>query len=389
MKILVICEPGIYGAFRIVEWLVHYLIEQKQEVHLAYSDRRDSEDLQKLVAFVRKSGGRCLNLGVGNAPECRDLPALYRLWALAREIRPTVIHAHSAKAGVLGRLLWCLGIRAKFFYTPHAYYGLAPRPGLMPLFFNAMEQLLGGIGTTITYSEDDQRFGLESIGVPPDQMRLIRNPLDGEVFHPACAEERRAAREKFGLPQDAIVLGMIGRLTFQKDPLALYHALAPVLVENPRVMLFHVGSGELDEEVAVAARGLGSQVVRCGFLDSPAVFYHAVDGVALTARYEAAWALVLLEAMASGLPLIVTSAPGLSDIGDAGLSHCWAVPRGQSARLTDAIKAWADDLPRHRANNHRQFVLARHSIESTFGVLLATYWSATASSIATRLAEYA
>jgi len=371
MKVLIVSEPGMNGSFRIVEGLVRYLIEKNHEVHLAYSDRRDG-DPGRLVSFVREHGGESLNLGVGNVPEPRDLVALWRLWALARRVRPAVIHVHSSKAGVLGRALPWLGIRAKFFYTAHGYYGLAPRPGLMPHIFNTVERVLGSTGTTVALSQGEERFALDQLRVPPEKVRLISNPVNGETFHPASSEERHAARAELGLPQEAIVLGMMTRLVFQKDPLAIYRALAPLLASHPHLVLFHVGRGELEAEVDAAARAFGSRVVRWRYLDQPAIFHCAVDALVLTSRYEGLPS-VILEALASGLPVITTLAPGASHFAEAGLSHVWGAALNDPVALTNAIQMWLDDLPRQRPSNHRLWVLERYSVENTLGVLLKAY----------------
>jgi glycosyltransferase involved in cell wall biosynthesis len=380
MRVLIVSEPGMSGQFQIVEGLAHYLIEQKHEVHLGYSDRRGREHL-RLVSFVSEHGGECLNLSVGNAPEPRDLFALWRLWVLARRVRPEVVHVHSAKAGALGRALQWLGIRAQFFYTPHGYY-LAPRFGVMPHLFNAVERVLGSIGTTIALSPGEQRFALERLRLPPGKLRLIPNPVSGETFHPPSAEERRAARAELGLPQDAIVLGMMGRLAFQKNPVAIYRALPPLLANHPRLILFHVGRGDLEAEVENAARELGSQIVRRSYLERAAIFFCAVDALALTSRYEGLPAVVL-EALAADLPVITTIAPGVSHFADAGLSHWWEAPLDDRAALTHAVRLWLEDMPRKRPSNHRQSVLERYSVENTLGVLLAAYRAALAGQSAT------
>ena len=143
------------------------------------------------------------------------------------------------------------------------------------------------------------------------------------------------------------------------------------------LLLFHVGRGELEAEVDMAARELGSKVVRCPYLDPPTVFFRAVDALVLTSRYEGLPSVVL-EALAADLPVITTLAPGVSHFADAGLSHFWGAPLDDPVALTNAIQMWLDDLPRERPSNHRSWVLERYSVENTLGLLLATYRAAVA-----------
>ena len=375
MRILIVVEPGIDGVFRHVEGLIHHLLAEQQEVHLAYSDRRGSANLEKLTALVTRSGGECLNLRVGNAPGLGDPSALARLWSLARRLRPDIVHGHSSKAGVLVRTLPLLGIRARFFYSPHAYYGLAPRPGKAVHFYNAVERLFGRVGTTLNISNDEAAFATGTLKIPRGKIRVIHNPVDTAVFRPATPEERRQRRAVLGLPEDAVVLGALGRLSFQKDPQTLYRAIAPVLRARKDVLLCHCGQGELDGELQLLARELGiaERVVRKAYFDEPAGFYQALDGFAVTSRYEAGWPIVVLEALATDLPLIVSDAPGTTDIGAAGLSHCWTAPAGQVAHFSAALEAWLADRPAGRSSNHRPTAIERFSPAKAFGGILAAY----------------
>ena len=89
------------------------------------TERGEGQHLDRQLDRVRAADGRLLNLGVRNAPQPRDLPAVARLRAMIRKVRPDVVHAHSSKAGALVRglgLFGMLGHRAQVFYTPHSYY---------------------------------------------------------------------------------------------------------------------------------------------------------------------------------------------------------------------------------------------------------------------------
>lgn len=374
MRILIVVEPGVDGVFRHVEGLVHFLLAEGETVHLAYSDRRGSAGLVKLVETVLESGGECLNLGVSNAPEPRDIPALVRLWRFAKRLRPDVIHGHSSKAGVLTRALACLGISARFFYHPHAYYGLTPRKGdRRALLYNTIESVAGRIGTTVNISHDETSFARTNLRLPAERIRTIHNPVDARAFTPADAAERAHWRRQLGLPEHGKVLGFIGRISFQKDPQTLYRSLAPVFAAHAELTLFQVGKGDLDDELRALSRELkiDARIVRMPYLDEPRCFYKAVDALAVTSRYEAGWPIVVLEALASDLPMIVSEAPGTSDIGQAGLSHCWTARAEDVNGFTSAIRAWLSDGP--RVSNHREVALARFSPEKCFGAVLAEY----------------
>jgi glycosyltransferase involved in cell wall biosynthesis len=375
LRILIVIEPGIDGAFRHVEGLVRFLMDCGQEVHIAYSDRRGSKELLQLVELV-ESRGRTLNLGVSNQPSPRDLTALLRLRRFAGEIKPDIIHGHSSKAGILSRSLSFLGIKAAYFYTPHAYYGLAQRPGCAVKFYNQLERLFARIGTTINISVDERRFATDTLRIPPGGCVSIHNPVDAHAFVPGNDETRKVWREAHQLPVEAVVLGSMGRLSFQKDPQTLYRAFARFVSTGADVYLYHVGQGELQEELDALAKslGLGKRLIRSTYCHQPATFYQVLDGFIVTSRYEAGWPLVVLEALASDLPIVTGTGPGTRHISEAGLSHCWTADVGEEDLFSSAISAWFEDRKKRRPSNHRTIALKQFSTETCFGAVLDQYF---------------
>lgn len=376
LRLLLVTEPGIDGVFRHVEGLAKYCLGRGVEVHLAYSDERGSAPLQKLLQTVREAGGEVLNLRVGNAPAPRDLPAFLRLRAFAQRLRPDVIHGHSSKAGALVRMLRWAGWRGPLFYSPQAYYGLAPRPSrVRTALYNGLERLFGGVGTTINISRDEAAFARTTLGISEEKIRIIHNAVDTAAFAPADAAVQRQRRAELGLPADVVVLGFIGRSSFQKDPQTLYRAVSPVLAAHPALRLFHVGQGELDAELAALASTLGiaQRIVRRPYLEAPACFYGAIDALIVPSRYEAGWPLVTLEALACDLPVISSVAPGTSDIADGGLSHCWTARAEDVDGFTRGAEAWLADRPAGRVCNHRAIAIGRFGIEKCLGAVIAEY----------------
>jgi glycosyltransferase involved in cell wall biosynthesis len=375
MRILLVSEPGVDGVFRHVEALAGFLRGAGHEIHLAYSDARGSERLTHFVAEIASNGGRVLNLGISNAPGPRDIGALMRLRSFASSLRPDVIHAHSSKAGALVRALPFLGIRAPVFYTPHAYFGLAGGHGMKACIFNTIESLLGRIGTSFVLSRGEQEFAQQTLHIPAARLRLNPNPVDTQRFHPASAEEKAALRTRLGLPENAKLLGTVGRLAFQKDPITLYHAFTLALKQTPDLWLHHLGDGELSDECAALATKLGisHRIIREPYLSEPLRFYQALDGLILTSRYEGL-SLAVLEALACDLPVILTEAPGNTDFLTLGLSHLWSSPKENPGAIATAIGKWAADLAHHRSSNHRQTAEQRFSQGVCYGLILAEYF---------------
>jgi glycosyltransferase involved in cell wall biosynthesis len=375
MNVLIVSEPGIDGVFRYIENFVHHLLAHRIGVHFAYSDVRGGDALRQLVARVEQEGGRTLNLRVGNRPHPGDLRALLALRDLVREVRPDVIHAHSAKAGVLARALPLLGLsNTPLVYQPHAYIGMRPVRGRADFAYDAIERVLGRWSTTITCSYDEQRYALHHLRIPASRVPAVPNGVDTRRFIPGTLARRRELRAAFGLPEHALVLGAMSRSSAQKDPVTLYHAFAAAATTHPDLVLFHVGQGELDAELEriVADAGLERRVVRRCYLATPTEFYQAIDGFALTSRYEG-FSLALLEALSADLPLIVTDAPGNGDLLNRPLSHAWRGSIGDVARFTEAIAEWAAERASPAPCNHREIAETCYDQTRAFDRVLHIY----------------
>jgi glycosyltransferase involved in cell wall biosynthesis len=383
LRILLVIEPGLDGVFRHVEGLVAVLLDRPVELHLAFSSRRCGRGMFKVAEQVRSAGGEVIDLRVSNVPTPFDLVALARLVVLIKRIQPDVVHSHSSKAGLLGRAAALLTGCQRNFYSPHAYYGMNKPPWPKVRFFNQIESVFGRFGKTVVISPDEARFARQVLGIRAARITVIPNPVDAMRFKPATADRRRAARAKFGIPEDATVLAMVGRMCWQKDPETAYAGVAPVCAENPDLLFFHLGWGKWKEYLLGLGRslGLGSRLRILEYDDDPCTFYHAVDALVMSSRYEAGWSLVFLEAMACNLPLISSTCIGMSDIGRAGLSHLWTFQPEDKPGCTRAVRQW---LARHRqdpgapACNHRDYVVKHLTPERSYGAIYDLYRAAPA-----------
>lgn len=374
-----VLEPGADGVFRHVEGLCHYLLAAGHRVDLAYSSRRGSDRLHALVAEVARAGGATLDLATGNAPAVADLRAFRQLRALVRQIQPDLVHAHSSKAGALVRSLRLVGITQPLIYTPHAYYGMSQSPGMKTRFFNAVERGLGRIGWSIHVSEDEGAWARANLGLAGGRCRVVPNSVDTAVFTPGTDADRARFREEFGWPTNAIVLGAVGRLSPQKDPLTLYRAMVAVMARQPRLHLAQVGQGELAPALAQILRdsGQSARVRRLEYLPDTTKFYRGLDGFMATSRYEGL-PIAVLEAMAADLPLLLSEVPGHRGFGQWGLSCLRYAPAGDVSAWTTLVDAWvrerADGEDRSKLrSNHREIADAKFSLRAGYGQLMALY----------------
>lgn len=374
MKILLVSEPGENGVFRHVEDLADHLIAQGHVVSLAYSDVRSSDRLFALVQRVQKAGGQAVNLAIANHLQLADFRALSRLWLLCRRFKPDVVHAHSAKAGGLVRLLHRCGVRPKVFYTPHAYYGMGRGRSLSISFFTAIERFLAPGTVTINLSPDEADYGRDVLRLDPALQCLISNGVATQHFAPGSAAEKQALRAELGIPAEAVVLGTLGRFSYQKDPATLHRAFRACADHSSNLYLIHVGAGELRAEVQQYAKthGYDRRVVWIEYLRDPAPFYRMLDGFILSSRYEGL-SFAVLEALATNLPLILSDAPGNRGFATMGLSHQWTARVDYPASFASAITSWYEDRSHARPCNHRALIIEHFSQLNQFQTIEARY----------------
>jgi glycosyltransferase involved in cell wall biosynthesis len=243
--------------------------------------------------------------------------------------------------------------------------------------FHTLERLFSGVGTTITMSRCESSFADQIIGIPTARQVVCGNGVDFTTFRPPTPEGRRALHAQFGLPDDAKILGSVGRFSPQKDPATMYVALADAMADLPDLFFIHVGQGELESRVdaLIASRGLADRCKRLPYLNDTSPFYQVLDGFLLTSLYEG-MSYAVLEALAANLPLVLTHAPGNNDFADHGFSHIeWCEP-SNAPSITRAIHLWHAALSRGEVPNHREVARQSFSLDVCFTPIRDAYLAA-------------
>jgi L-malate glycosyltransferase len=193
------------------------------------------------------------------------------------------------------------------------------------------------------------RRDLIANGVPPARVHLIRN-----AWQPALPFRSRAeARAGLGLDASARVAGWVGRLSAEKAPEVMIEALAACPVRD--VILSMVGAGPLDREVRqlAEARGVGDRVRWHGIVPEAGRSLTAFDVLLLTSWTEGT-PMVLLEAMAAGVPVVATAVGGVPDVVSA--REALLVPAGAAEAIGRALEETLMDplAAKRRADSARE-----------------------------------
>ncbi len=196
---------------------------------------------------------------------------------------------------------------------------------------------------------------LEKIGITRDQITCIPNGVNTRRFQPST--NKKSSREKFGIPAGDIVLLSVGRLTHQKRPLTLIEIFSHLEKNLDGITLCIAGKGELLEEARDLARREGlCKVIFLGYVDDPDLpdLYACSDYYIMTSMYEGGVPpLTLAEAMASGLPCIVSEIPNLGIVNEAGCGIAVAID--EVTRAGDEILDYLKGEHSNQASNARKY----------------------------------
>ena len=196
---------------------------------------------------------------------------------------------------------------------------------------------------------------LEMIGIKNDQIRYIPNGVDVNRFK--SYENKKEFRKKHGIPEADIVLLSVGRLTPQKRPYILIEVFSLIEKQTSNLTLCFAGKGELLEETKnlVKQRGL-KKVIFLEYVEEENLprLYSSSDYYIMASKYEGA-PLTLYEAMASGLPCIVSDITNLDLVTK---SNCGIVVNfDNSAVAAKEILTYIDENHSEHAKNARDFAV--------------------------------
>lgn len=244
-----------------------------------------------------------------------DIKALIAISRIIRRHRPDILHTHSSKTGILGRLAgrWC-GVPG-IVHTVHGFAFPYSDSAVVRGVYRFLEYV-GGLAcdALIVLNEDDRAIAIEQLGILPRKVHLISNGVDTTKFAPRPPDQRmRLRQEVFGVASGATTcIGMVGRLWRQKNPLCLVHAVKLLLEQGlTDFKVFFIGDGELRPQVLeeVGRSGLGSHVELLGWCDDVPALLAGLDVCVLPSLWEGL-PLAILEAMASGVPVVASAIPG-------------------------------------------------------------------------------
>ena len=282
-----------------------------------------------------------------------DLKVLLDLVRLIRRTRPAVVHTHSAKGGVLGRLA------ASICHVPvviHTFHGFSVHPDMSRtrrFAYLLMERSV--VKRTHAFAAVAPRVAREAVELrlaPPASVTVVPSAVELSEIETV---RRPDLVKVLGLDRAGPVIGTVGRIDSQKVPLDFVRTAAAVQRRRPDAHFVMIGDGPLRDEVEREAARLGARVHLTGFRSDAPQLAVGFDAYLVTSSYEGL-GRALTEALASARPVVATAVNGIPDLIHPGATGLLVEPgdtEGMAAALLWMLEHPAEASAMGRAGQAR------------------------------------
>jgi len=313
-----------------------------------------------LVGELEEAGVPCSKFPLDRLPSAplfgQPVPPLLGLARTLRRGRFAICHTHLVHAGLLGRFAARLASTPVLVHTQHCAFHSKE----LTWFYRLDRRTWWMNRAIIALSEAIARYVREHR--PRMRVEVIRTGIDPAAF--AAGEEQRAsARQRMGIPEGTAVIGTVANFRDQKGYGVLVPALARVRQSYPNFVAIFAGHGPLRDQVwrSLAEHGLEKQVRIIGTVRDVREVLHALDLFVLSSHWEG-FGKVLIEAMASGLPVVATRVEAIPEVVPEGVAGLLVRP-GDPYALAEAILSLLGDPERSRALGANGVVTVREKFD--------------------------
>jgi glycosyltransferase involved in cell wall biosynthesis len=286
-----------------------------------------------------------------------DIKAIFELRGVLKRLKPDLIHLHSSKAGIIGRIS-AIGLTAPCIFTAHGWAfteGVSPRRRFLYRF---IERLIAPLAKRIiTVSDYDRSLALAERVAPPGQLAVVHNGM------PDIPAKMRAQRAAVG---DIVRFVMVARFEAPKNQLSLLRAFAALPSE--RWCLELIGDGpQMQAAIDLATSlGLADNVIFSGACIDVSSRLAASDVFILISRWEGL-PLTILEAMRAGLPVIASDVGGVAEAVQDGETG-YLIKRDATGLLVERLGLLLADAEMRRRMGEAGRL--RYEADFTFSLML-------------------
>lgn len=273
-----------------------------------------------------------------------DLITLWKMYRYFKREEIGIVHTHTPKCGLLGQLAAKLAGVPIIVNTVHGFYFHEYMKPLVRRFYIAMERIAAKFSTLILSQNPEDIETAVKLGIcKGEKIKLLGNGVDLAKFEPARFDSnfRPKKRMEIGVPEDAVVVGIIGRLVQEKGYLELFEAMCELMAANKNVWLIVIGPEEPEKTNRIPADifkkyGIGNRTRWLGYREDVPELLACCDIYTLPSWREG-FPRSAIEAAAMGLPIVATNIRGCRQVVEDGINGL-LVPLKDIGALASGIK---------------------------------------------------
>ena len=304
------------GVAKYLEMLFKYMDRSNYEQILVYAteynyEKHKFDNIVDNIEFVDMC--REINL-------IKDTKSIIKINKLIKKYNPDIIYVHSSKGGALGRIANII-TRKPIIYNPHGWAFNMEVSKLKKLVYRIIERELAKITDyIITISDQEKKSALVNKICNEEKLKVIFNGIDIEEYDRWKANSCNF-REKYSIPKDAIVFGMVGRISKQKAPDIFIKVAAKIKEQIQNSFFVIVGDGEDRKSIdkMIENFGLKESVLITGWVDNTFEYINTFDIAMLLSRWEG-FGLAITEYMISNKPIIATNVDAIPNLIENNIS---------------------------------------------------------------------
>lgn len=304
-KVMQISEATTGGVFTHLLQLANYLDKESYEQIFILSTNKN----KTLAQYKEFSGNEFKIVDIDSKVSLMsDFKAIKKIRKYIKLYKPNIIHCHSSKAGLVGRLASIFMKNVKVVYTPHAFAIHKHNSKFENIVNSSAERLLAFITDRIVCVSNGEKSIAEKYSIcNSNKLSVILNGIENWESNSSISKEEWL--QEYGYSGKEKIVGFLGRLAHQKDPLTFLKVCEKF--KNDKTIVFVIiGDGPLDGIVHAMA---GQNCILIGHHKRPRDIMKYFDIYLMTSLWEG-MPYTILEAMHDGIPVIATNISGVNEI---------------------------------------------------------------------------
>ncbi|EPV3841446.1 glycosyltransferase family 4 protein [Morganella morganii] len=331
-----------------------------------------------LTIEAEKNGIECIFIPslTRNISFIKDVYSLFCLIKIFKKYQFDIVHTHSSKPGILGRIAARLCSIKFIIHTVHGFSFPIAKNKIQYFIYYFMEKIGSMCGTMlICLHENDKEIATKILKIPEKDIVILENGIDINKYKKVPSNEKNIIKKQYNLSESDTVIGMTGRLWPQKNPLLLMNACKDIIIENPKIHIVYAGDGDLRENIEsfIEKNNLKDNIHLIGWSNNISEILNMFDIFVLPSIYEG-MPLAILEAQSTSLPCIASNIPGNAHIIENGITGLLFNSNSQ-IDLKEKIITLLDNplLQENISANSRDFILKKHNVDDRINKLCDIY----------------